>query len=67
MKVLLLILAALILAYPFPAQSNTCSPLPQEMPEAGACGERRNAYSETRGVFGNGERPLSLTEDAWND
>lgn len=52
-KVLLLIVAALILAYPFPAHNNTCGPFPQQTPEAGACGERHFAYVETRGDFGN--------------
>lgn len=50
------------------AQRNACAPASQQTGEADACAESGQApfYDETRGDFGDDERPLSLGESDWN-
>ena len=76
MKKLIFALTALTLVAPAlaqerPAQADqaACSPMSQETTETDACLERSAlpSYDETRGNFGDSDRPLSLTEDDWDD
>lgn len=75
MNKLIFTLAALTLVSPAFAQvpgeetqRNACPPASQEAAQDDACLELRQAqsYDQTRGDFGDGERPFSLSEKDWN-